>query len=400
MGKTDPIQRALELRKTLVRENENNEKEVLIVDFTNTLQGKDTSKVIDLMTNSRGEYIIRTKYNVKELDPLAVGVYSKEFFDVRKKTDAEIENFVKKAEFDFPLWFKYEKGFRFPEICNYNSPEVIQVAGCDFHDGSERGGCWYCFVDDKSNDGKPGPGKTYQSTDDMIKSAVNARQKVKKIYSEIGKDMEPKVIRVSGGEPTIALDWVYDMWKQIGNQKLDFVGQIDSNLSTGRVVDRFEKEGIYEDDIMKKLARYPIKVLTAIKGIDDRNLQKNVQSTATLNDQIYSLKKFVEAGFDIYPQMYNPEPKHLKKYLKMMDNEIENFSMKIHIGPLKIYGPTEKRLLAEQKSSGKPDLVKAKKAIWDNNYKKNVNIIDSYLRENCGVGYKDTPRPDVRLKLI
>lgn len=399
MGKTDPIKRALELRETLVKDSDNGKK-LLVVDFTDTLQGKDTSKVIDLMPSSNGNYIIRTKYNIKEIDPIAMGVYNKEFFDVRNKTDAEIENFAKRAEFDFPLWFKYDKGFRFSEICNYNSPEVIQVAGCDFHDGSERGGCWYCFVDDKSNDGVPGSGKTYLGIDDMIESSVKARQKVKKIYSEIGKDMEPKVIRVSGGEPTIALDWIYEMWKQIGKQNIDFVGQIDSNLSTGRVVDRFEKEGIYEDNIMKKLAKYPVKVLTAIKGIDDRNLQKNVQSTATLDDQIYSLKRFLEAGFDIYPQMYNPEPKKLKKYLKMMDDQIDNFSMKIHIGPLKIYSPTEKRLLAEQRYCGKPDLIKVKKELWDKNYKKGVEIIDSYLNETYGIGYKDTSRPDVKLKIL
>ncbi|MBN2094557.1 MAG: hypothetical protein JW727_00770 [Candidatus Aenigmarchaeota archaeon] len=48
--KTDPIRRALELRKTLVREGILG-KETLLADLTNTLQGKDTSKVVDMMPN-------------------------------------------------------------------------------------------------------------------------------------------------------------------------------------------------------------------------------------------------------------------------------------------------------------------------------------------------------------
>lgn len=355
------------------------------------------------MPNSRGQFVIRSKYNIKELDPIAVGVYGKDFFDVSKKADKEIEDFVKRAEFDFPLWFKHNKGFSFKRIGDYNPPIIFQVGGCNFHDGTETGGCWYCFVDDTSNDGLPSSGKTYMGIGETVDSAVNARKKIASIYRKVDKDIDPKVIRISGGEPTIALDWILDLWREIEKQNQDFVGQIDSNLSTGKVVDSFEEQGIYEQDILKKLARYPIKVLTAIKGTDEKNIQENVQSTATMEDQIYSIRKFLEAGFDIYPQMYNPNPETLEAYLKRMDNEeIENFSQRVHIGPLKIYGPTKKRLTFEATRIGaEPEVyIQQKKSEWDENYAKSAGIINQYLIDTYGIGYKDVTRSDVKLKLI
>ena len=97
----DPIKRALELRETLI----SNDGRVLVVDFSDTLQGKDTSKVIDLIPNTTtGDYVFRTKFSIKALDPIAAEKYGVEFFDIREKTDSEIEKFLRKQEFDFPLW--------------------------------------------------------------------------------------------------------------------------------------------------------------------------------------------------------------------------------------------------------------------------------------------------------
>ncbi len=397
MGCTDPIKRAKELRKTLIDKDK-----VLVVDFSNTLQGKDTSKVIDLMPNIKtGEYIFRTKVNVKAIDPIASDVYGKDFFDIKKHSDKEIEDFIRNQSFDFPLWFKHNKGFKMKKVLDYNPPFILQVAGCNFHDGSSSGGCVYCFVDNESNDGIITNGKTFLKTGDVIDSVISAREKIKEQYKKIGTDLDIKVVRTSGGEPTIALDWILNLWRKIGESGENFVGQLDSNLSTGQVVDYFEKEGVFEKDILEKLAEYPIKVLTALKGIDKENLQENVQSTATLRQQLYSIKKFVKAGFDIYPQMYNPNPSSLENYLKKMDNEIENFSSRIHIGPLKIYGPTKKRLDEKAKELGRnsEEFIAEKQKEWENNYKNGCEILDSYLKKNQKHGYKEITRSDVDLKI-
>ncbi len=395
--KTDPIKRALELRKTLVLDDK-----VLAADFTGTLEGIDTSRVIGLMpligTNC---YPFRTKVNIKELDYLASKEYNAPFFDVLNKSDKEIEDFVKKQDFDFPLWYKKEADFKMNEVQFYNVPFILQVAGCNFHDGSSLGGCWYCFVDDKSNDGKPGAGKIYLGADETIESMLDAREKIKQQYAEAGQKNDLRVLRVSGGEPTIALDWILNLWRKITKKNLDFAGHLDSNLSTAKVVDYFESKGIFEKHILEKLAEYPIKVLTAIKGVDEIGLKSNVQSETTLEDQEYSIKRFIKAGFDIFPEMYNPNPETLKGYLEMMDHMIENFSLRIHVGPLKIYQPTASRLSLEAKRTGveKEEFISTRKISWDENYKKSREVLNEYLQQRYGVGYKDAVRADVKIRV-
>lgn len=381
----DPTKRAMELRKTLKKENQ-----ILVVDYTDTLQKKDTTKVIDTMPNIRtGEEVFRTKYNVKEIDKLAHEIYGKDYLDPKKEKPEKIENLVKRSEFDFPLWYKEMEDFKMKNICDYNSPLMFQVAGCNFHDGRGYGGCLYCFVDDKSNNGIPGKGKTYLSVEDAVESLQSARSEIRNIYKENNVDLDPKVLRASGGEPTIVLDWILDLWEEIERKNLDFVGRLDSNLSTGKVVDRFEREGIYREDILEDLAKYPIKVLAAIKGVSERNIKENVRADFKMEDQEYSIKKFLEAGFDSYFQMYNPNPNDLENYLEKMDEKIENFSLRVHIGPLKVYGPNKKRCKNIEKFEKR----------WNKNYRESCEVIDKYLRKNYGVGYKETPRPDVELEL-
>ncbi len=396
--KTNPIQRALELRKTLISDGK-----ILVADFSNTLQGKDTSKVIDIMPNiATGQYVFRAKVNVKEIDPLASKAYNTRFSDIRERTDDEIERFIRRQEFDYPLWFKHCNGFEMRRATDYNPDFVFQVAGCNFHDGSASGGCWYCFVDDESNNGRPGAGKALLGIDETIDSVLAARKKIRQQYQEAaGFDLNIKVLRASGGEPTIVLDWILNLWRRIAQRGCDFVGQLDSNLSTASVVERFEKEGIYEPNTLEKLAEFPVKVLTALKGCNSENLQDNVQSTATMDEQLRSLKKFLSAGFDIYPTLYNPDPASLKTYLERMDSIIPNFSLRVHIGPLKVYGPTRKRLQIEAQRQGKdPDIfLRIAEQNWKDNYFRSIAIIDSYLKERHGIGYRETTRSDVKLKL-
>ncbi len=395
MMKMDPVEKALTLRKTLIRDEE-----VLVADFSNTLQGKDTSRVIDLMPNvSTGEYVFRAKVNIKQLDPLAAKEYGTTFFDISEKTEEEIEDFIKVQEFDFPLWFKHNEEFN--NVLDYNTPFIMQVAGCNFHNGYETGGCWYCFVDNESNDGIVATGKTFLRPEDAVESIMAAREKIKDVYAEQGLDLNIKVFRTSGGEPTVALDWILNAWREIGDRGLDFVGQLDSNLSTGMIVDRFEKEGVFEKNILEKLAEYPVKILTAIKGVDEENLQNNVQSAATMQTQEYSILKFLRAGFDIYPQMYNPNPMTLYSYLEDMERVIDNFSLRVHIGPLKLYGPNKKRLEFQAKKLGKDPEAFIEETIkqWKSNYEGGCNVIEDYLYHVHGTHYKKEVRSDIELTI-
>lgn len=142
-------------------------------------------------------------------------------------------------------------------------------------------------------------------------------------------------------------------------------------------------------------------MLAAVKGTDAGNLEGNVQSAATIEAQIYSIKKFVEAGFDVYPQLYNPNPSTLEDFLELMDSEIQNFSLRAHIGPLKLYGPNRERLSLEAEMQGIPaeDFISAKKKEWERNYADSCAVVDEYLWRTYGVGYKELPRPDIKLSV-
>ena len=113
------------------------------------------------------------------------------------------------------------------------------------------------------------------------------------------------------------------------------------------------------------------------------------------------MRKFVESGFDIYPQMYNPNPNTLGNYLSRIDSIIENFSLRIHIGPLKLYGPNSLRLnLEARRRKINPDAyIQLKREEWTSNYERGCEVLDSYLKVRYSVGYNETTRSDVRLKL-
>lgn len=151
---------------------------------------------------------------------------------------------------------------------------------------------------------------------------------------------------------------------------------------------------------MEKLTKYPVKFLTALKGTDEENLQSNVQSSTTMEAQMYSLKKFLKAGADIFPQLYNPNPATLEGFLGDLDSVAENLSLRVHIGPLKVYSPTTSRLTAEANRLGiSPDeLIKTSKAKWDTQYNWGCEVADRYLRHKYGVNYKEVTRSDVEVK--
>ena len=393
----DPKKRAMQLRNTLASKDGR----ILVVDFSKTQQRGDTSKIIDAMPNAEGKLVFRTKANIKPIDAIASRIYKTEFFDASRRSDDDIKLFVNRQEFDFPLWWMNHAGFSMQKIHQYNLPFILQVAGCNFHNGTRTGGCHYCFVDDKSNDGLISEGKTFLGIADTIGSMERGRENVKALYKEKGiEDMDMKVLRISGGEPTIVLDWALGLWREIEKRRLDIVGQLDTNLSTGTMIDAFEHEGIYEKNILKKLSEFPVKILAGIKGISDENLRDNVQAAASMTMQYYSLKKLIKAGLDVYPQAYNPDPERLAIFLSLMDDIFENFSLRLHIGQLKSeYLPTQARLTAEAKALGADpkEFISKKDKEWKENYRRNCEIMDDYLRENHGVGYQQVARPEIKM---
>ena len=392
-NRLDPVLRAQELHQLLNRGGFG-QREILVADFSETLQGKDTSRVIDLMSNHDHRFLFRVKFNAKDVDPLAAEEYGKDFVDIRELSDEQIQEHLKRQEFDFALWFKHVPGFSFGRILDYNVPFIVQVAGCNFHDGSPTGGCRFCFVDNESNDGIDGPKKVWLSVNDCLDSFLAAREKVKKHYlDKTGQEVMLRVLRISGGEPTLVIDWIEELWQEIERRGLlcNICGQVDTNLSTGSLLSKKQ---------LARLARYPIKFLAGMKGCDSGNIAGNVQAIQTLTAQMKALRDLVDCGLDVYPQLYSPNPDSLRDLLEMTDAFcVKNFSLRLHIGPLKLYGPNRLRLEleAEEEHWDADTYIEDEISFWEDNYKAAIAVLDDYLSGVYGCRYKDTVRSDVRL---
>jgi hypothetical protein len=394
----DPVKRAIELRPLVKQGNK-----ILVVDYSHTLQGVDAGWILDLMPNVRtGEFVFRSKVNVKEIDPFGASVRHP-FVDVRNLTDSEIEDIVKRSEFDSPIWPKHSKGFEMKRIMDYNPPFTTQLAACTYHDGTRTGGCWYCYNDSKSNDGIFGKGKTWLTVEDTLESALAAREMLAKKYKEKGFDVRIRNIRYSGGEGTLALDWFLDLCRLSDKMRLDFLFSFDTNFSTGPVIDLWERERVYEKNILEKLAEFDVKVLGAFKGVCEEDLQANVQSAATMEAQTYSTTKILKSGLDTYFQIYNPYVPSLRPFMEILDDEFPGILLKTHVGKIKtIFGPTQERLTYKAQSLGrKPEeFIPEEQGVFDHNLHDAEAIMDDLCHERYSVGYRDVPRPDVKVKVL
>lgn len=100
---------------------------------------------------------------------------------------------------------------------DYNQPMVIQVGLCNLD-------CWYCFVDKNLRSGNA------VTTDGVEVGAWFTAKEVMEMFKSSGK----KLLRISGGEPTLAPEFILDMYDLMG--EIDHPLWVDTNMSTG---DRF-----------------------------------------------------------------------------------------------------------------------------------------------------------------
>ncbi len=374
-ARVDPLRRGIELRKTLI----NNEGKVLCVDFEKTIQKQDLTKG-HFKDEATGTYPYRSKVNIKDFDPELRAKQGLPPFDF---TDRNAVYDAMSKEFDIPDWFRAKAGDKLENILPYDTPWIYQLKGCNFHDGSCAGGCTYCFVDNESNSGKVDRG-VYLSVENILDSFQKAQ-----------KEKGTKVIRTSGGEPTLVLDHLLSLYREMDNRGIKpTLVQIDTNLSTGKLIEHFENEGVYEKNILEKIAQYDPKALVAFKGTSDDNIRQNVQASCTVDDQIYSLRKIVFAGIDVYPYIYNPDPNTLESFINKLEKNFKNILPRIHIGLLKTYSPTKQRiaLLAQEQGLSPERLMAEYEAEWKYNYNKSCKIMEILCLSSTGHTYKEIPR--------
>jgi hypothetical protein len=132
-ARVDPLQRGIELRKILV----NNEGKILCVDLDKTVQKQDLTKGC-FKDEATGTWPYRSKVNVKAIDPELRASKGLPPFDFNE-TEAILQEM--RGEFDIPHWFLAKAGDELKNILPYDMPWIYQLKGCDFHDGTEIGGC-------------------------------------------------------------------------------------------------------------------------------------------------------------------------------------------------------------------------------------------------------------------
>ncbi len=378
----DPFKRGIFLRKKLAKEGK-----VLCVDFAGTLQEKDIHK--DLIKDvDVGRYVYRCKINIKDFDPEIRTEKGLPPFDFSDE-NAIFETIDADTNFDIPLWFLRKAGDKIENIALYDLPLIYQIMGCNFHNGTKIGGCIQCFVDDKSN------------VPCVKRGAWLSAQNVVDTFEAVKKSQGIRVLRTSGGEPTLALDHILHLYEELVKRGHQVLHQFDTNLSTARLIRDFEINGVYPPYILEKLAEYDPGVLVSIKGTTDQNLQENTQSKMTILDQIDALTMFVKAGLDIYPSIYNPDPEHLEEYMERMDGIFENFLLKSRVFMTKVYSPMKERIanIAEKEEIDPEALLGTYVMKWITNYQRACEILDQMLLERYGFGYKFYERPGIKISL-
>ena len=290
--------------------------------------------------------------------------------------------------FDMPLWAY--KSLNLPlQVCNMTF--MPQTKTCNVY-------CPWCFVDDYNKNGRKEEG-AYFSNKEVIDAFLDARK---------GLAKEMHVMRLSGGEPLLVpWQWLENL-EELKRRGLsdDVYFQGETNLTTGSFIRQLQREGRLDKNFWEKIAEYNnFGVLCSFKGTDWKSNLRAIgfsQKDGTVNPEYKFLDKerwntfetMVKAGIDVYPLIYDPNPKTLKYFLEKGVKKFgEEFALKTWIIPLKIYEPIRNRL-----DSRGIQLENFQKGL-DENFKKSRGIMEKLIPKITGCGYKSIPRNEIILKV-
>jgi pyruvate-formate lyase-activating enzyme len=343
-----------------------------LANFEGSTQQKDIEKSTDLINN-----FFRIKEDVK--------VWKDQNFNWQNR-EAIIQAMADR--FDMPSWALYRlKGKKelSEELKNYNDVFIYQLKGCNLH-------CPYCYVDDKLKNGRYDSSSRFFSIREILKIFYGERERRKLLLKKQSIDERGKIIlplnriRPSGGEPTLVIEQWLILLRELENDCLDkeVHVQSDTNLTTGHFIEFLEENGKVEKDILKQIAGFRnFSLLASFKGTDLKNYSENTGTPISLAERlleeaIYSFKKYMDSGIDIYPFFYNPNPETLEEYLlKLNENCGKEIYRKSWVFPLKTYDVTKERLQKEAKRKGIDEkaYVSNCEEIWKSNFEKCEEIM-------------------------
>lgn len=372
------------LRKNMVRQNPF---QVLVANFLNTEQLKD----INVRTKIMGNHY-RIKINSKKIDDKERAKAGKGPFDFE---DSEGALDAMRTEFDMPFWawYKLSGQKELSELKNYNNAFIYQLKGCNIF-------CRFCYVDDINKDGSMENNPSFLTIPEIVDAFVKERQ-----------NQNINFFRVSGGEPTIAAEqWLYalDELKKRGLEKEVYV-QSDTNLTTGHFIELLEENGEIERGLLKKVGDYKnFGLLCSFKGTDPENYHESTgipleECDAFLKENIYTFKKLLDSGIDVYPFFYNPNPDTLEKFLERAAFEIgdDTFIRKSWVFLLKPYGPEKARLRQDAIKEGITEEEKIQEYIHnycqklEENFPKAEEKMREIMKKRFNEDYKLIMRPAI-----
>lgn len=224
------------IRKSLIKDDK-----FLITKIEGSKQEQGTKKVFDVYFRYK-DYIDNELWHKVS----AEDIWSSKFLGLSEDFWDKPIRLAKKLEYQNPSYSAAARLGGDPR--DYNKVFTIQLAGCDYD-------CNYCYVPKELNVANPALGG-YFSAKEIVDHFLAAKE----------RSAEPmNVIRVSGGNPTIAPEIIVDIYNEIVLRKLNVYIWVDSNLSTFKYLEKLGGK------IKEVLKQKNVGIVGCFKGIDEED---------------------------------------------------------------------------------------------------------------------------------
>lgn len=228
-----------------------------------------------------------------------------------------------------------------PRECN--AVFLGQINGCNLN-------CWYCYVDRVSNSANPKYGKLFSAEEYLMQFLIEAR----KHQNSENPDMKLNVLRISGGEVFIVPEIIVWMVEAVEKYRLEdhIYVWVDCNLATGDFYWKY-----LTPEQRAKIRNFKnLGVCVCHKGFDRQTFHENTGAAPEFFDRQFSLHKLlIDEGLDVYSYLYPVTGSayklrtRLATFIDLLRNEVSEYApLRMATPPIKVYGPTEKRLTPER----------------------------------------------------
>jgi len=354
-----PSKRAESIRGKMMKNGK-----YLIARIEGSGQERKTERILDTYFRYK-DYMKNERWFSASLDE----IWSSKFLGVVKNLWTVPIKEVKKLELQNPSYSAASKLGGDPR--KYSRVFTIQVAGCDFD-------CNYCYVPKQINVANTNLGKFFTAKE-IIDHFLSAKDKSKKPM---------KVVRISGGNPTIIPEIIIDIYNEIKKRNLDVYLWIDTNLSTEKYLENLK------DDLKDILNQKNVGVAGCFKGTckEDFSILTGAESKYYAK-QFETAKWFLDCGTDFYIYLpalvyQNNIEEKLRKFIERLRNLNENLPLRAEVLEILDY-PGAKLNFKRAEKLGRP-LPKTDQRIVFNLWH-NKLLPQFYSRENLEKYYCKIP---------